>query len=110
MMLAGVFRGANTEFTVDDSKPGTPESATVGNPGTNAVGFALVTANALTLPDLVCAAMEPDEANITCTSPESSPVIAGPAPLKGMRTMLTPAMALNNSAERCVEAPVPPEP
>ena len=47
---AGVLAGANMAWIAVDSYPGSPVSATVGTPGYNADGCALVTANARSLP------------------------------------------------------------
>src|SRR5688572_24202608 len=72
-------------------------------------GSGLATATALNLPDLMCATTVPAVANIRCTSPPISALTAGEALLKGIRVRFTPAIALNNSAARCVEDPVEPE-
>lgn len=60
----------------------------------------LVTARALNLPDLTCGATAITLANISCVSPAIKALIAGPTPLYGTCTILTPAMSLNNSPER----------
>ena len=81
MMALGVLAGANTACSVPDSKPGSPASATVGNPGTSADGCALATAKALTRPDLIYGAPVLVGKIIICTSPAASAMIAELAPL-----------------------------
>ena len=92
----------------DASYPRTPDSATVGKPGASADGCSLPIASARNLPDLMCVETEPSGENIMCTSPPSSAMTEGPVPLYGTRTSLTPAMDLNISIARCVEAPMVP--
>ena len=79
----------------------------VGSSGNSADGFALVTAIAFSRPDWTCADTEAALANESWTSPLSTPITAAPAPLKGMCEISTRAMALNSSAERWGEAPMP---
>jgi len=67
MTAAGVLAGANMTFIATASYPGNPDAATVGTPGTNGVGFAVVTASAFNLPDFIWGATDPDVANISCT-------------------------------------------
>ena len=43
------------------------------------------------------------------TSPASSATIPGAAPLYGMWTIVTPAIPVNSTPERCVEDPLPAE-
>jgi hypothetical protein len=51
----------------------------------------------------------PDAAgNMICASPLMRPTSAGPEPLYGMRTMLTPVIALKSSAAMCGCAPIVP--
>src|SRR4051812_46169759 len=109
MVAGGVLLGANTPMMDSDSYPGTV-AATVGNSGVSGDGSRLVTASALTLPDLIWGATAEAVANMIWFSPEINPVKAGPVPLYGIRTMLTPAIDLNNSADRWVGTPVAPEP
>src|SRR5262245_5815271 len=109
MMAADVFAGANIACIELASYPGRPDDATVGIPGASAEGSAVVTAIARSLPDLSGPATEPRLANMTCVSPAITEMTAGPAPLNGMRTMLTPAICLKSSTARCVGAPVDPD-
>src|ERR1051325_8745114 len=109
MIAGGVLAGANTPMMDSDSYPGSVD-ATVGRSGVSADGSRLVTASALSLPDLMCGVTADAVENMIWFSPEINPVNAGPVPLYGMRTMFTPAMDLNNSADRCVGTPVAPEP
>src|SRR5688572_7349496 len=108
MISAGVLAGANRPNKVFASYPGRPEPAIVGMPGNSAEGLGLVTARAFSLPDLICGVTEPAVANISCTSPPIKEVIAGPAFLYWMRTMLRPAMRLNFSAAIWEAEPVVP--
>src|SRR5687768_9161117 len=51
MIAGGVLAGAHIPVIPSTSKPGRPDAAIVGRPGTSTEGSALVTANALNLPD-----------------------------------------------------------
>ena len=62
------------------------------------VGWALELLASMERPSVV-------DLDINCTSPPIKPFSAGPAPLNGMATMFTPAMALNSSAARWDEVP-----
>ena len=81
MMGAGVFTGASTPTTDTDSKPGTPDSATVGMPGKSTEGFALVTASAYSFPDFTNGPPELAVGKINCTSPDINAVSPGTLPL-----------------------------
>lgn len=50
----GVPAGTNTPTMEAASYPGKPDAATVGKPGASAEGLMLVTASALSRPDLTC--------------------------------------------------------
>ena len=54
MTGAGVLAGAKMASADITSYPGSPETDTNGNPGTNADGCGMATASALNLPDLIC--------------------------------------------------------
>ncbi len=66
---------------VKTSKPGTPDSLTVGTSGSALLRFAVVTASARNLPAWICGIDEPRPSKNTSTSPASSAMIAGPLPL-----------------------------
>src|SRR5258706_15489477 len=100
MIAAGVLAGARTPNIATDVYPGTPAAATVGRPGASAEGWALVTATALNLPDLMCGVTAGAAPNINCTWPPIRSLSAGAMPLYGIRMILTPVIALNNSAAR----------
>src|SRR5262249_25003657 len=81
------------------SKPGN-DAATGGNPGNNADGSKLSTASARSLPAFTCGIVSTTSRNMVCASLASMPTKAVALPLYGTRTMLTPAIALNNSAAK----------
>src|SRR5262249_651972 len=77
----GVCAGASRPYQVEASYPGTADSAMVGSSGSAGERFALVTAIATTLRDFTCAIAAGMVANYSCTWPESTSTIGGPAPL-----------------------------
>ena len=86
---------------------GNPASAIVGTSGRAGERLGAITARALTLPALTCVAMPGTRWNITDTSPDSSEVVAGPAPLKGTWVIEVWVAWLNSSAAVCIELPLP---
>src|SRR5688500_741223 len=103
MIAGGVLAGANIPCGETDSNPGTLE-AIVGTPGSNGLGSSEPTPSALILP---CFTYDVPEApgNMICASPVMRPISAGPEPLYGTRTHLTPVNDWKSSAARCGEAP-----
>src|SRR5262245_23319868 len=81
MTDAGVCAGANIPAIDTASKPGSPEAETVGKPGASTDGWALVTANALSLPDFTCAMADTSLVKSACTSPASIAFIDSAPPL-----------------------------
>src|SRR5262249_39258263 len=100
MMVLGVLAATNDPIALPTSYPGSPALATVGTPGVSGEGLALVTANALNLPDLTYGMPEGTLANDICTSPPSKAASDWAAPLYWTRTMSILAMDFNNSAAR----------
>ena len=86
MMGLGVADGAIITSEKPASKPGTPDSATVGTPGNSGVRCLPVTASALSLPDNTT--LRAEEA--ASMPPKGSPLIiaiaAGALPLNWMVT------------------------
>ena len=74
-----------------------------------AARLAVVTAKALSLPALILADAEARLSKIRSVWPDSTESCAGAAPLYGIWTMLTCAMLLNSSPERCPALPLPPD-
>src|SRR5689334_13887033 len=99
MIAAGVLAGTMKQSRDTTSKPGSPDSATVGNPGMSADGRKLVTASALNFPDLMNGTIAPAFAKERWTSPLMSASAAWLAPLYGTQTSLTPAIDLNSSPD-----------
>src|SRR4051812_6478299 len=106
MMAGGVFAGAKMPKMDTASYPGSPVEATVGMSGYRAEGCALVTASARNLPDFTCGEAALGLVKDSCVCPAMRELMAGPTPLKGTRTMSTPAMALNKAPARCEAVPL----
>src|SRR5262249_31755011 len=79
IILGGVLFGAATPNQLLASKPGR-NSLTVGISGRTSERVAVVTANARSLPVLMCSIDDGVSANITCTCPASRSVNAGALP------------------------------
>jgi len=79
----------------------------VGSSGSTVRRLGLVVASALSLPALTCAAEEATLSTRTGTWPAMTSATAGALPLYGTCTMSIPAVALNISAARWVEVPLP---
>src|SRR5436190_23717553 len=99
-MAGGVPVGASTPNHDEASKPGIPDSATVGTLGSAAARVNEVTASARSLPALMCGSAEGRLSNINCTCPPIRSCNACELPLYGICVMLTPVLTLNNSPER----------
>src|ERR1035437_337827 len=106
-MAPGVFAGADTPYQLVTSYPGIPLSATVGIFGTAGERLAPVTASARSLPPRTYWITVGRLPNISEVWPASSSTAAGPPPLYGTCTHLTPAMYWNSSPERWTVVPVP---
>src|SRR5688572_27321756 len=107
MTCGGVAAGASTPYHVVNEYPGTPASATVGTSGTTDERFALVTASARTLPDLMCGTMFTGLLKPTSTSPASMAIWPAPPPRYWIATMLVRVSVLKSSMERCELVPRP---
>ena len=81
----------------------------MGSSGAAGERFALVTASALSLPLFTCGIADSIVSNISAAWPPMTSVSAGALPLYGTWFILTPAMELKSSAERCVDWPLPEE-
>ena len=79
----------------------------VGNSGIRRERLALVTANARTFCDLICGITDSEVAKMSWHWPAITSTSAGAALLYGTCTIRTPAILLNNSADRCAAAPMP---
>ena len=87
-MSIGVPAGASRPNHELASKPfRRPASATVGTPGSACEVCELVTANAFSLPDLMCGMAEGRLSNITSMSPDIRLSSAGLEPWKGKCVM-----------------------
>ena len=80
-MSRGVPAGASTACHVETAKPGSADSASVGNSGATAERFAVVTAIARSFPALTRLITSEMLANITCALPASRSCTAGGPPL-----------------------------
>ena len=80
MMAAGVLTGTKKPYHDITSKPGSPDSATVGNSGALGKRSALLTPSARTLPARTCGMVAPAVLNIMVMRPGIRSFIAGPAP------------------------------
>ena len=81
MTAGGVPAGATMLYHDVTSKPGNPDSSSVGNAGAAAIRFGLATPSARNLPALTCGNADGAPANISCTSPATTAVTAGAMPL-----------------------------
>src|ERR1019366_3354438 len=79
----------------------------VGRLGYALAGLAVVTASALTLPDVTCGAAASAVANSKSTSPLISAEIAGPPPLYDTFTIVAPLACFNISTARKLVVPAP---
>ena len=105
----GVLAGATTAIHTPASKPGKPDSATVGTSGRCAERVAPVCAITFSLPAFTCGRIAVGLSESTCTSPATRAITAGAPPLYGMCSMRMPAMALSISIESCEMLPLPTE-
>ena len=105
----GVPAGTKIPYHVEMSNPGTPTSAIVGKSGASDERFAVVTANAFSLPAFICAIELARLSNMNCTCPPSRSCIAGAPPLYGTWTMSTFASDLKSSPARCPALPLLPD-
>src|SRR5690554_5694887 len=78
---SGVPAGAHTPYQVLISKPGTPDSCTVGTSGSEATRLAVVTARGRSVPLAMNPVLEGSESNIMVTWPPITSVSAGALPL-----------------------------
>jgi len=90
--VGGRPRGAHTPYQLLKTKPGRPDSATVGTSGRTPMRFALVTAMDLSLPDFSSDTEPGVEAKLTWICPAMTSVVAIAAPLYGTSVILMPAM------------------
>ena len=110
MIARGVRAGASIPSTASERKPGTPASLIVGRSGADRERCALAMPNARSRPLSIWGFTVSALPNTSATSPVKVPIRAGHAPLNGISRSFTPAIWLNNSAVRCAELPLPPEP
>ena len=110
IISAGTFAGATNPYQLLTSKPGMPASIMVGNSGTSAERFAVVTASARSLPLRMCCSDVLVVANMNCNWPDNKSMVAGAPPLYGMCTSLMPAMLASISPARCPDVPFCGEP
>src|SRR5947199_7416458 len=102
----GVAAGANSPNQVTTSKPGTPDSATVGTSGNTDHRCLLVTARSFTLPPLTWPSAA-GPSNVYWTRPAIRSVIAGGLPRYGMWVTLMSASDANSSPARWLMLPLP---
>src|ERR1039458_8056329 len=81
MISGGVPAGAITPPHDTDSKPGRPDSVTVGTSGSEGIRLALVTAIARSLPDLTFGIAAIAVGNATAMAPDITSVRLGVSPL-----------------------------
>src|SRR5258705_3725278 len=79
----------------------------VGTSGRIDERFAVVTARTLTLPLFMKGCADSTGTNAISTSPDSTAVVAGPAPLYGTWVTATSAYCFNISIERWLVVPTP---
>ena len=108
-IASGRWAGAINAMSVEDSKPVTPASCSVGTSGARGVRSAVLTASIFTRPacrwgNAVTASMKH-----ILTSPESNAWAAGAPPRYGTCTISIPAMDISNSVARWLVAPMPAE-
>src|SRR6266404_2195842 len=94
MMGLGVAAGASTPYQTITSKPGRPDSATVGRSGISEERLKLVTASGLNRPALIMGSTAGMFAIIMVAWPLTRSVTAGAVPLYGTCTILMPAVSL----------------
>src|SRR3954453_23474972 len=94
----------------DITNPGNPASTTDTTSGKAAERVGEVTAIARVLPFRIWLITVGGAAMTSSTVLDMTPVVASPAPLKGICAISTPATLLNNSPARCDDEPAPPEP
>ena len=107
--LAGMLGGPTKLPDVVALNPASV-SLIAGTSGNEGLRFKLLTAMALTLPDLICGKAALNSENIKSICPPKTATRAGPVPLKGMCVNLTSAVELNISAAKCPVLPEPGEP
>ena len=74
MMAGGVPVGTSTPFHAGASKPGKPDSATVGKSGSDLLRLSVVTAIPRMRPACICGTAEGPTVNIICAWPAIKPV------------------------------------
>ena len=107
MIGSGVFAGASNPVHEFTSKPVKPCSLIVGKSGNCGERLSDAIPSGRRRPDLICADSAVAPVQIIGIWPESTSIIAMPAPLYGMWTISMPAIDLNNSPHRCGEPPLP---
>ena len=109
----GAPAGITTPCHEPPSKPlrpdSTPDSAMVGTSGRVGRRSRVDTASTRNRPDWTYGSAATAVLNATSMSPETWSISAGPVPLYGTCTMLTPPRRLNISISRCELVPLPPE-
>ncbi len=108
-IAGGVPAGAKTPCHEPTSKPGSPDSVSVGTSGAISDRFAVVTASALSLPALASGHAVVMLSKVIVTWPPTTSCSAGGLPLYGMCCMSTPAIVLKSSPDRCCDVPLPDE-
>ena len=108
MTLSGVRLGAMRPNQFESTKLDNPASTTDGTSGRAGERVAEVTAIAWILPLLMWLITVGGAAMTSSTVLEMTPVVASPAPLKGICAISKPATRLNNSPARCDDEPAPP--
>src|SRR5438132_12099160 len=106
-MWRGVLAGTNQPCQLDDSKPASPLSATVGTSGSAAERFAPATASARKVPAVTCGSVVAIGATATWISPVMRAGKMPASPLYGTGWMSIPAAVLNISMVRCSGLPAP---
>ena len=106
MIGCGVPRGASTPNQLVASKPGTPDSATVGKSGMARERVLLVMASALTRPLLICGIPLTTLTRVTGTSPATTAPKAA-EPLYGTCVNCVPVTLRNHSIDKCASEPLP---
>src|ERR1044072_5627243 len=106
-MSPGVCAGATMPYQRNASKPGMPDSATVGISGASDERLAVDTARPFSVPARTCGRPVIIESIISGTLPATRSFSAGAEPRYGTCTMSMPAAFLIISIIRCGATPVP---
>src|SRR6267378_6865514 len=107
MIGAGVSLGAKAAYHCEDSKPGRPDSATVGTSGIAGERRLPVTAIERRRDALTCAISVGMPVITSWVLPAIVSIAAGDPPLYGTCTIVIPAARANSSVVRWLSDPAP---